>query len=142
MHEIRTVTTLRTKQEEIQRAIVGYEARLNQARADLAHITAAIAIFEATGAPGDMQAYVDVHRLWKRGELIRLCKGFLESEGPLNTRQLAERAVKALGFETGDKVLTKTIALKIVQAMRQQYLRGTIGDAGKFRGARIWALKP
>lgn len=140
MGEIRTVTTLRTKRVEIEKSIVGYEARIKQARADLAHITAAIAIFEASGDPADMQAYVDIHRIWKRGELIRLCKGFLESEGPLNTRQLTERAMKATGLEAGDKVLAKTVALKIVQAMRQQHMRGKIGDAGKHRGARIWAL--
>lgn len=49
MAEIRTVTTLRSKQAEIQRAIVGYEQRLAQARADLSHVIAAIAIFEASG---------------------------------------------------------------------------------------------
>ena len=142
MGEIRTVTTLRSKKAEIERAILGYETRIKQARADLAHVTAAIAIFEASGDPLDMQAYVDVHRLWKRGELIRVCKGFLQAEGPLNTRQLAERAMKALGFETADKVLAKTIAFKIVQAMRQQHIRGMVFDAGKFKGARVWTLTP
>ncbi len=142
MAEIRTVTTLRSKRVEIEKSIIGYEARIKQARADLAHITAAIAIFEASGDPAGMQAYVDIHRIWKRGELMRVCKGFLQAEGPLNTRQLAERAMKALGFETADKVLAKTIAFKIVQAMRQQYIRGTIFDAGKFRGARVWTLTP
>jgi hypothetical protein len=47
MAEIRTVTTLRRKREEIKRAIRNYEKRLDQTRADLAHLTAAIAIFEA-----------------------------------------------------------------------------------------------
>ncbi len=91
MAEIRTVTTLSTKREEIQRVIAGYEAKLAQARADLAHITAAIKIFEATDDPDAMRAYVDTHRIWKRGELMTLCKGFLESEGPLSTKALAER---------------------------------------------------
>lgn len=140
MAEIRTVTTLRSKREEIERSIVGYEHRLAQARADLAHITAAIAIFEATGSPADMQAYVDIHRIWKRGELIRLCKGFLEAEGPLTTSELAERAMKASGLEPADKVLAKTVILKIVQAMRQQELRERVKGVGKRRGVRVWAL--
>lgn len=141
MAEIRTVTTLTSKREEIQRVIAGYEAKLAQARADLAHITAAIKIFEATDDPDALRAYVDMHRIWKRGELIRLCRGFLESEGPLSTKQLAERAMTAANLDVADKVLAKSVALKIVQAMRQQYIRGTIEDAGRVKGARMWALK-
>ncbi len=141
MGEIRTVTTLRSKRVEIERAIVGYEARIKQARADLAHITAAIAIFEATDNPDAMRAYVDLHQIWKRRELMTLCKGFLESEGPLSTRQLAERAMKSAGLDAGDKVLARSVAYRIVQAMRAQHLRGGIADGGRAKGARIWALK-
>jgi hypothetical protein len=75
MAEIRTVTTLRRKAEEIRKTIVGHEQRLQAARPDLSHVMAAIAIFEASGDPADMQRYVDIHRIWPRGELIRLCKG-------------------------------------------------------------------
>lgn len=140
MAEIRTVTTLRSKRVEIEKAIVGYEARLKQARADLAHITAAIAIFDASGDHADMLAYVDIHRIWKRGGLMVLCKGFLRDEGPLCTRALAERAMKASGLDARDKVLATAVAFKIVQAMRAQHLRGQIADAGKLKGARVWAL--
>jgi hypothetical protein len=140
MAEIRTVTTLRTKRAEIETAIVNYEARLKQARADLAHITAAIAIFEASGDREAMGAYVDIHRIWKRGDLMRLCRGFLESEGPLSTRQLAERAMTASGLDAGDKVMAKAVAHKIVYAMRAQHLRGKVHDAGRAKGARVWAV--
>lgn len=71
MAEIRTVTTLHRKAEEIRSSIIGYELRLQQARADLSHVTAAIAIFEASGDPQDMAAYVGIHRIWPRGELTR-----------------------------------------------------------------------
>ncbi len=49
MGEIRTVTTLRRKRKEIADSIRLYERQLEQARADLAHVTAAIRIFEASG---------------------------------------------------------------------------------------------
>ena len=67
MAEIRTVTTLRHKRDEISALIANYEKRLAQARADMAHINAAISIFEASGDPKDFPAYVDLHRLFKRG---------------------------------------------------------------------------
>lgn len=142
MAEIRTVTTLRNKRAEIESAIGNYEARLKQARADLAHITAAIAIFEASGDREAMTAYVDIHRIWKRGELMRLCRGFLASEGPLSTRQLAELAMTASGLDASDKVLAKSVAHKIVYAMRAQEIRGKITRIGKSKGACVWGLEP
>ncbi len=51
MSEIRTVTTLRRKRDEISASIRLYEKKLEQARADLAHVTAAIRIFSATDRP-------------------------------------------------------------------------------------------
>jgi len=45
MAEIRTATTLHKKRDEIRRAIRDYECKLDRARADLAHIAAAIAIY-------------------------------------------------------------------------------------------------
>src|ERR1700720_4289221 len=90
MAEIRTVTTLRSKRAEIIAANANYEKRLAQARADLAHITAAITIFEASRDIEEIPPYVDIHRCFKRGQAIILCKGALPG-GPLKTRQLALR---------------------------------------------------
>jgi hypothetical protein len=46
MAEIRTVTTLRRKREEIRRTIIAHEERLSQAKRTLAHVSAAITLFE------------------------------------------------------------------------------------------------
>jgi DNA-binding CsgD family transcriptional regulator len=46
MAEIRTVTTLKSKRDDIARSIAAYEKKLNQARATLAYINDAIRIFE------------------------------------------------------------------------------------------------
>lgn len=56
MAEIRTVTTLKYKRDDITRAIAAYEKKLNQARADLAHVNAAIRIFELGDAEGTFAA--------------------------------------------------------------------------------------
>ena len=137
--EIRTVTTLRSKRTEIVSAIANYEKKLAQARADLAHITAAIAIFEVSGDPADTAPYVDVHRLFRRGEAIDLCKAAL-AHGPLNTRQLAMKVMAAKGFDTGDKVLARAIAGRLIHALRQQCRRGIIDGTEKHLGARVWRL--
>jgi hypothetical protein len=139
MAEIRTVTTLRSKRAEIIASIANYEKRLAQARADLAHITAAITIFEASGDIEEIPPYVDIHRCFKRGEAINLCKEALAS-GPLNTRQLALRVMAAKGLDTGDKVLAKAVAGRLIHALRQQCRRGLIDGNEKHSGARVWAL--
>ena len=51
MAEIRTVTTLRSKRAEIISSIAHYEKRIAQARADLSHVNACIALFEVSGDP-------------------------------------------------------------------------------------------
>ena len=64
MAEIRTVTTLRRKREEIRRSIIAYEEKLSQAKADLAHVSAAITIFEGVSEGTAPRPYVDVHRIF------------------------------------------------------------------------------
>jgi hypothetical protein len=139
MAEIRTVTTLRRKRDEIEASIANYEAKLAQARADLAHINAAITIFEASGDASTLACYVDLHRLFKYGETTSMCKAALAS-GPKNTREIAAYIIGCKGLDAGDKVLAKTIAKGIIHALRQQSRAGAIIGLGKQKAARIWRL--
>ncbi len=139
MAEIRTVTTLRSKRAEIQASITLYEKRIAQARADLSHVTACIAIFEASGDGEDLSSYVDTHRMFARGEIITLCKEALAS-GPKTTKELALHVMAAKGLDTGDKVLAHAMAQRMIHALRQQWRRGLIEGEGKIKGARVWAM--
>lgn len=139
MAEIRTVTTLRSKRDEISASIRLYERQLAQARADLAHVTAAIRIFEASGDTGDMARYVDTHRLFKRGEPVTLCKQAL-AKGPMTTRELALHVMKAKGLDTGDKVMAKGIGSTLIHALRMQAQRGKLVRDGKRVGVIVWQL--
>ena len=96
MAKIRTVTTLRAKRAEILSSISQYEKRIAQARADLSHVNACIALFEVTSEPGAFTPYVDTHRLFARGELMALCKDTLAS-GPKTTKDLALCVMRAKG---------------------------------------------
>ncbi|MGE0280079.1 MAG: hypothetical protein AB7P20_05630 [Rhizobiaceae bacterium] len=141
MAEIRTVTTLRRKRSEILGSIENYKKRLAQAEADLAHINAAITIFEASGDPKGFPAYVDVHHLFKRGEAVAICKRAL-ADGPMDTRQLALAVIKAKGLDHGDKVLAKSIGYKLIHALRLQARSGKLIAKGRYKAARIWSLPP
>ena len=139
MAEIRTVTTLQTKRDEIRATIQAYEHKLAQARVDLAHITATIALFEASGDPASMPRYVDVHRLFRRGEPVELCKAALAS-GPMTTPELAQHLMKAKGLDTGDKALSRAICQRLVYALTRQQQRGKLQLAGKRHGRSVWTL--
>jgi hypothetical protein len=140
MAEIRTVTTLRYKRDEIETAIKNYELRLAQARADLAHINAAIAIFEASGDAKALQSYVDLHRLFRYGEIPTLCKAALD-KGPKNTREIAAAVIKAKGLDAGDKVLASAIAHRLIHALRRLRRNGAIIATGRHKAALIWRLR-
>jgi hypothetical protein len=139
MGEVRTVTTLRTKREEIQASIKLYEERIKQARADLAHVTACIKIFEASGDAQDMPKYIDVYRLFKRGEQMEVCKEALAS-GPKSTRELALAVMESKGLDTGDKVLAKAVAAQLIHQLRMQASRGKIIRLGKNGTALVWRV--
>jgi hypothetical protein len=139
MSEIRTVTTLKSKRDEILFSIRLYEDRIKQARADLAHVTAAIRIFEASGDPKEMSRYVDTHRMFKRGEPIAVCKEALAS-GPKSTRELALHVMQSKGLDTGDKVLAKAVASQRIHSLRMQSQRGRIVRDGKKGAALVWRL--
>jgi hypothetical protein len=114
---------------------------LEQARADLSHVNACIAIFEAAGEHnGEVRAYVDLHRLFVRGEMMRLCRDGLAS-GPKSTKELALIVIAAKGLDSGDKVLARAMATRMIHALRQQWRRGHLDGEGKVKGARVWKLK-
>jgi hypothetical protein len=141
MAEIRTVTTLRYKRDEILHSIRLYERQLEQARADLAHVTAAIRIFEACGDVKEMGRYVDTHRLFKRREAMDLCKRALAA-GPMTTRELTAHLMKVKGLDVGDKVLAKSIGNRLIHALRMQAQRGQLVRDGKRHGVSVWELPP
>ena len=139
MTEIRTVTTLRRKRKEIAASIQLYERQTAQARVDLAHVEAAVKIFEASGDRKAMSRYHDTHRLFARRELVTLCKAALEA-GPRTTVELAAHCMKAKGLNPDDKVLAKSIGQSLIHSLRMQWKRGNLTTRGKRLGVYVWSL--
>jgi hypothetical protein len=50
------------------------------------------------------------------------------------------RVMAAKGLDTGDKVLAKAVAGRLIHALRQQCRRGLIDGTEKHSGTRVWAL--
>ena len=99
---------------------------------------AALRLFEASGRPEDFPAYVDLNRVFRRGETTAFCIATLRAEGPLDTRQLTERIMNAKGLNSSDKVLAQAISLRIVQTLRVRAKRGLIDGTERRRGVCVW----
>jgi hypothetical protein len=57
---------LEAKRLEVRNAMAHYERLIKQARADLAHLTACIRLFDVEGEEASrIPAYADIHRLFK-----------------------------------------------------------------------------
>ena len=130
---------LRRKRDDIRDAIASYEIKLKQAQADLAHVLAALRLFEASSEPADFPPYVDLNRVFRRGETTAMCIAALKAEGPMDTRQLTERIMKAKRLDAGDKVLAQAIALRVVQTLRVRAIRrGDVDGSERRRGVCVW----
>jgi len=64
----------------------------------------------------------------------------LAAEGPLDTRQLALRIIRAKGLTESDKVLAQSIALRVVQTLRMRARRNKVECVTKTKGVCLWRL--
>lgn len=136
-----SISILRKKRDRIRDVIAAYESKIKAAQADLAHVNATLRLFEASGEPEDFPPYVDLNRVFRRGETTQICLAALREEGPLDTRQLAHRVMKAKGLDTDDKVLLTTVSLRIVQTLRMRARRAQELDGTMRRkGVCVWQL--
>jgi hypothetical protein len=140
MAELHIISTLTNKRDAIERVIAAYEEKIEACRRDLSNVNATLAIFAAPEGRTQFPVYMDTLRLFKRRELAALAKEALAKEGPLDTRELAVRVIRAKGMDEGDKVLRKSVAFRITQALQMQAKRGTIGVLPKRKGVRVWSL--
>jgi hypothetical protein len=63
------------------------------------------------------------------------------AQGPLNTRQLALMVMAAKGLDTGDKLLAKAVAGRLIHALGQQCRRGLLDVAEKRFGRKFWRYR-
>ncbi len=139
MTEIRTVTTLCSKRDEIAASIKLYEKQLEQAKADLAHVLATIRIFEMSGDAKGTTSYMDLHRLFKRGETWEICRAAL-ANGPMTTNELVAELVRARQLPPGDKVMARALSMRLISSLTRLELRGKLARDGKRKGVVVWRL--
>jgi hypothetical protein len=70
---------------------------------------------------------------------VTICKAALAEHGPMKTRQLVTHVLMAKSLDAADRVLAKSVASRLIHALRMQAKRGKIAAQGKERGATVWA---
>jgi hypothetical protein len=139
MGEPIAILALRRRRDHISGVIAEYERKIKEAQHDLIHIVASLRLFELTGDPSEFPPYIDLNRLLRRGETTKICLAALTAEGPLDTRELTQRVMRAKGVNAGDKVLAQAIALRIVQTLRLK--RTKLDGTEKRKGVSVWRLR-
>ncbi|WP_421952905.1 hypothetical protein [Pelagibacterium sp.] len=134
------INTLRTKADRIAAHIASMEREIDDARTMLAHVNATIVLFERPDENARHPVLMDINRVFKRGEVVKMCKEAL-ADGPMDTRELALWIIRCKGFDETDRHLKKAVAYRVVQALRlQEKRRGPIQRQGKRGTAVVWGL--
>lgn len=132
---------LREKAADLDRQIQTYTRRIGQLKADLATMTAMMAFQEREIVPGDYLPHLSPRRLFKRNEMQDCCLEALYAERtPLDTRQLAKRAMAKKGMDTEDIIIRKKIVFSVQQAMKTARRRGFVESIGRRKGVVLWQL--
>jgi hypothetical protein len=138
MSDPQVINTLRTKAEDLKAHMRKLGRALDQAKSDLAHINAAMRLFEAPEYGEQFPIHMNLGRLFRSRELGELCRAAM-ADGPKDTRELALYIIRQKGFDEGDKHLRVSIALRVVNAMRMAEKRGKMQRIGKSGNAIVWA---
>ncbi len=141
MGEPLSISILRKKRDQVRTMVAAYEAKLKEAQVDLAHINATLRLFEAAGEPSDFPAYVDLNRVFRRGETTRICLEALRNEGPLDTREIGLRVLRAKGIDETDVILRNGVNFRVIHALTRSEKRGLIVKIGKSKRAFVWRIR-
>src|SRR3954452_20236313 len=136
MAESSTITTLRTKRDQIEGLIAHLEDRIKEARTDLAHVNATLRLFEMDGgARESVRSYMDLNRMFPRGELRKLCLEALEAtQAPMSTREISAYVMTVKGWDEDDKALRRSVTFRIVNTLRVPRRQDRIERVKKQKG--------
>jgi len=137
MTDSHVVSGLKAKRDEIKRAILDHEQKIKTARADLATLNEALAIFgEFSGNP---KKYFERRQLFERGELMRIIMdAFRDAPDGLTTRELTEIAMEAKSFDLEDDKLFARVSHSVGNALAGYRRAKQIRGDGVRQGVQVW----
>jgi len=140
MTESHVISQLKERASKLRAAIDAYEDKVKEAQRDLAHLNAAIRLFEIGDMPLQFPVHMDSRQLFKPRQLGQLAMQGLERNGAMTTRELAIYVITERGLDATDKVLRQSVGYRLVQSLTRQWKRGKLGSEGVRGGVRVWRV--
>ncbi len=135
------LSTLEDKLHELRASIVTYEERLEQARQELAVMTAALTIFQRDGGRFTDTRPASIRNLYKRGEALAICRKALASAPDgLTTRELGIACLAARGFNQDDPVLLRAMVGLLSNSLVKAVRRKDMVKIGADRRKATWRV--
>jgi hypothetical protein len=134
------INALIQKRAEIGGLITDLEARAKQARANLAHIDATLALFDPAARPHEIRNKRPTPRgagVLAVGEISRRIRDALrEASGPIMAESIVLRAMTEKGLDAEDKALRLGMVRSFVWSLQRMHVTGTVRKTGLGLGAR------
>lgn len=135
------IASLQDKAHSLRAAIVSYEEHLDRSRKELAIVTATITIFQRDAGRITDTRPASVRNLFKRGEVIALCREALAgSPDGLSTRDLAVACLRARDFDHDDPVLVRAMVGLLSNTLKKAVRRKEMTKGGEARKP-VWQLQ-
>jgi len=136
------VSQLIAKRAEIAGYVHDLERRLAQYRADLAHIDAAITLFDDSVQVDAIEPRrpIQKSRYFGMGELSRCCREALrDATGPISATDIAVQALTERKLDTTDPRLRSDFILRVARALGAMKKQGQVRQIGAGKGSK-WVL--
>jgi hypothetical protein len=144
MADTHIISALREKRAVVAGLVEKLERRLEQHRADLAHIDGVLRLFRPDQNPDEIkpkQTYVRRTRYFARNEFSRLVLDTLrKADGkPLSGDDLINQVFAVKGFDAADAIMRAALRKQALTVLRAHRKRGIVEQTGLGRGTR-WKL--
>ena|ERR1700678_1000808 len=139
------INALIQKRAEVGGIVADLEARTRQARADLLHIDATLALFDPTARPHEIRNKKPTPKgsgLFAIGEISeRIRTALREAEAPIVAETIVRRAMTEKGLDPEEKVVRLALVRSFVWSLQRMYVTGGVQKTGLGLGA-LWARLP
>ena len=136
------LSTLHDKLYELRRLIADYEEALAKARADLAVIQGAFAIFQREGGlPQELVAGIGIRSMFKRGETWELCAAALaDAPAGLSTRDLAVICLEKKGYDPENGIIRRSMISDLSNSLKKKGYRREVIRVNAGSKSAVWRL--
>ncbi|WP_428491809.1 hypothetical protein [Rhodopila sp.] len=140
------ISGLVEKRAELSGLITDLEERTHQARADMAHIDAALKLFDPDSVPQNIRPKAPAAArsgFFANGEISRRCREAVRRANgdPISAEDIVRWTMSEKGLDPEDAKIRYNMIKRFLGALHRLQMSGAIGKIGHGLGAR-WTRRP